>query len=49
MTRTYRGRNIEPMGRNSWGGRWQAYVGGRFVCADTLEGVRALIREALAP
>lgn len=46
--RTYRGCEIQPMGRNSWGGRWESYVGGRFVAADTLEGVKALIRDALA-
>lgn len=48
MTRTYRGHIISPMGRNSWGGRWESYVGGRFVAADTLAGIKALIRESLA-
>lgn len=46
--REYRGCTISPMGRNSWGGRWESYVGGRFIAADTLAGIKALIREALA-
>jgi hypothetical protein len=46
--RAYMGCNINPAGRNSWGGRWESYVGGRFIAADTLAGIKAMIREALA-
>jgi hypothetical protein len=45
--RAYMGCNIMPMGRNSWGGRWESYVGGRFIAADTLAGIKAMIREEL--
>jgi hypothetical protein len=45
-SRTYFGCSINPMGRNSWGGRWEAYTdAGRFVRADTLAGVMRLIRD----
>lgn len=48
MIRTYYGIHINPMGRNSWGGRWEAYVPGRrTVAADTLAGVKAMIRKEL--
>lgn len=45
--RTYRGCNIYPMGRNMWGGRWETYVNGTFLAADTLAGIRAAIRDVL--
>lgn len=45
--RTYMGCNIYPMGPNSWGGRWESYVGGRFVTADTLAGIRDCIRQSV--
>lgn len=50
-TYMYRGVLIMPMGRNRWGGRWEARVdvpgGGVRVSADTLAGVREAIRETL--
>ena len=45
--REYYGVLITPMGRNSWGGRWEAYVGGQFYAADTLAGIKATIRHVL--
>lgn len=45
--RMYRGVLIMPMGCNSWGGRWEARVSGRFVAADTLAGVKDAIRRVL--
>ena len=47
-TRTYRGCTIYPMGQNSWGGRWEAYAAGTWFAADTLAGIRELIRQAVA-
>ena len=46
QTRTYKGCHIYPMGPNSWGGRWESYVGGRFIAADTLAGIKQSIKEA---
>lgn len=43
--RTYYGVDIHPVTRwTAIGARWEAYVGGRFVMADTLAGVKGLIR-----
>ena len=51
-TREYRGVAIMPMGRNNWGGRWEARMdvpgGGKRVAADTLAGIKEGIREVLA-
>ena len=46
-TRTYKGCNIMPMGRNSWGGRWETYCNGIFLAADTLAGLKQFITETL--
>lgn len=46
--RTYRGCNITRCSFNSAGMRWEAYCAGRFIRADTLAGLCALIRDALA-
>lgn len=44
--RTYYGVNIFPVTRPTCGGfRWEAYVCGRFVMADTLAGIKSLIRD----
>ena len=49
--REYMGVVIFPMGLNSWGGRWEARVdvpgGGKRLAADTLAGLKAMIREEL--
>lgn len=46
--RCYRGINIVPVCANSSGIRWCALVGvGMMLKADTLAGIKALIREAL--
>jgi hypothetical protein len=42
---TYRGINIHPCAPNSSGMRWWALVGNQNLRADTLEGVKSLIRE----
>lgn len=47
MIRKYRGYNICPMPRNNWGGRWEVYCNGRFIRADTLAGIKAMIRDEL--
>ncbi len=51
-TREYRGVMIFPMGFNTWGGRWEARInvfgGGKLLSADTLSGIKELIREELA-
>jgi hypothetical protein len=47
MVRTYFGVNIIPAtsgARRMFGARWEAYVG-RFLYADTLDGIKKLIRE----
>lgn len=45
QVRTYRGCNIyRRTGVVLNGLRWESYVGGRFVYADTLAGIRELIR-----
>jgi hypothetical protein len=42
---TYYGVNVDPIGANSWGGRWVALVPGHgYLKADTKEGMRELIR-----
>lgn len=46
-SRDYRGCTISPMGRNSWGGKWETYCNGRFIAADTLAGIKAMIRAEL--
>lgn len=43
--RTYKGCDIYPMGRNSWGGKWEAYCDGTFIAADTLCGIKQMISE----
>lgn len=43
--RTYRGVNISHSTQVGYKLPWSAYVGGRFVYADTLDGIKALIRE----
>ena len=44
--RTYYGRHIYPVTRpTTWGARWETYAGGRFIMADTLDGIKAAIRE----
>ncbi len=45
--RTYRGQMISPASRNTMGLRWEAHVNGRFLRADTLTGLRSLIRDEL--
>lgn len=47
MTRTYKGCNIMPMGRNSWGGKYEAWVNGVFIAAETLAGIKQYITETL--
>jgi hypothetical protein len=42
--RTYRGIHIHPAGRNSSGIRWWALTPKRMLRADTLAGMRELIR-----
>lgn len=42
--RTYYGVLIHPAGRNSTGIRWWSIVNGRTLRADTLGGIRELIR-----
>jgi hypothetical protein len=47
--RTYRGVEIERAGLNGSGIRWVAFIPGHgFLRADTLDGVRELIREYVA-
>lgn len=44
--RTYCGHHIYPVTRwTAIGARWETYAGGRFIMADTLDGIRAAIRE----
>jgi len=45
MTRQYMGCNVTPAGRNSWGGKWEVYCAGQFIAADTLAGIKRMIRE----
>lgn len=45
--RTYRGYNIWPAGPNTSGMRWTATVGGQNLRADTLDGIKELIREEI--
>lgn len=46
--RTYYGVNIYPRRVNSMGCRWEAFVPGhRYVMADTLAGIKTLIRRYL--
>jgi hypothetical protein len=44
MTRTYYGTHIYRTSPNSMGLRWEAYVNGRFWRADTLAGIKSVIR-----
>lgn len=45
MARTYYGVTIHPQRPNSMGCRWWAFVPGyRMVQADTLDGIKSLIR-----
>ena len=44
-TRTYRGVNIYPAGPNTSGIRWYAHGSAGFLRADTLAGIKQLIRE----
>lgn len=46
--RTYRGVHIHPAERNGSGIRWWALVEGQQLRADTLSGMRELIRGAKA-
>jgi hypothetical protein len=43
---TYYGANLTP-NQNIAGRRWQAYVGGTFVYADTLAGIKHMVRKTL--
>lgn len=43
--RTYRGVLITYSSAVGYRVPWSAYVGGRFVYADTLDGIKAMIRE----
>lgn len=44
--RTYYGVNIYPVTRwTAVGARWEVYTGGRFYMADTLAGIKEVIRE----
>ena len=43
----YKGVAIYPAGINSSGIRWTARVNGRLLRADTLNGIRAIISDAL--
>ena len=46
--RTYYGHHIYPVTRRTAiGARWETYAGGRFVMADTLNGIKAAIREEI--
>ena len=45
--RTYYGVNIRPMRMNSMGCRWTADVGWSMLQADTLDGIKRLIRNKL--
>lgn len=42
--RTYYGAHIHRASPNGSGIRWETYAGGRFLRADTLSGIRELIR-----
>ena len=44
--RFYMGCSIYPLGANSWGGKWESYCNGRFIAADSLAGIKRLIRES---
>lgn len=43
---TYRGEHITRASRNAMGLKYESYAGGRFLRADTLAGIRELIRDA---
>lgn len=43
-TRVYRGHLISPMGPNTWGGRWQVHVNGRFFHTETLADMKEYLR-----
>lgn len=45
--RTYYGAVIHRAGPNTSGIRWHAYANGRSLRADTLAGIRQLIRDAI--
>lgn len=47
LARTYRGVDIFPADRNASGIRWNARVAGEYLRADTLQGIKRLIKEAL--
>lgn len=46
--RMYRGVWLTPIKRTIAGLTWGAYTGDRFVYADTLEGIKELVRRVLA-
>jgi hypothetical protein len=47
-TRTYYGCILYPVTRpTTWGARWETYVAGTWLMADTLEGIKASVRSAL--
>ena len=46
--RTYRGVLITYSSAVGYRLPWSAYVGGRFVYADTLNGIKAMIREEVS-
>ena len=48
MIRQYRGCSIYRETRIGHYARWNAYVKGVFIAADTLSGIRQFIREMLA-
>lgn len=43
-TRTYHGANIYPP---NFAGMWTSYVGDRFYAADTLDGIKRIIRRVV--
>ena len=43
--RKYGGVWLEPMPANNWGGRWSCNCFGANLRADTLEGIKRLVRE----
>ncbi len=46
-TRQYKGVNIHPAGRNASGIRWNALTDQGILRADTLAGLKQLIRETI--
>lgn len=43
--RKYYGVWLEPMGLNNWGGRWQCLCFGVNLRADSLSGIKQLVRD----